>query len=468
MTYPLIILGGGMSGLAAAIRFARFGDRCLILEKHTRPGGLNSYYHRHGLLFETGLHAMTNFAAPENKRAPINRLFRQLKLSRKKFNTHQQIGSEIIFPSCSLRFTNDFTLLRKNVCEQFPVSSEGFLVLAEYIEKFDAFAVRPWVSARQELKKYIKDQLLIEMLLCPLMIYGNSEEHDMDFSQFVIMFQAIYFEGFFRPEGTIKDFLEMLLEHYKKMGGEIRYKAEVVSLITEGDKVCGVRLKDGEEIFAEKVLSTIGGPGTLSLHEGAIPGKKEDYQGKMSFVESIYLVKKHLLSKLKSDCTCIFFSLFDTFSYCRPDQPIALETGVINFPENFHEISPNELVQIRVTHPANYDLWHQAQGEGKGLRRTPAYISLKKEWQERSLEVVCEIVGNFAQNIVYQDTFTPLTIEHFSGKEQGAVYGSPIKIKDGQTNLENFYMAGTDQGFLGIIGAMLSGITIVNKQLLSG
>ena len=36
------------------------------------------------------------------------------------------------------------------------------------------------------------------------------------------------------------------------------------------------------------------------------------------------------------------------------------------------------------------------------------------------------------------------------------------------THLENLFLCGTDQGFLGIIGSMLSGITIANLHLLKG
>jgi hypothetical protein len=50
----------------------------------------------------------------------------------------------------------------------------------------------------------------------------------------------------------------------------------------------------------------------------------------------------------------------------------------------------------------------------------------------------------------------------------GAIYGAPDKIKDGHTHLENVYLAGTDQGFLGIIGAMLSGISMANLHVLQG
>ena len=83
--YTIIIIGGGLSGLAAGIRAARFGLKVLVTEQHWQPGGLNSYYTRQGFLLETGLHAMTNYAPPAAKHAPLNRLFRQLKLSRKQF-----------------------------------------------------------------------------------------------------------------------------------------------------------------------------------------------------------------------------------------------------------------------------------------------------------------------------------------------------------------------------------------------
>jgi all-trans-retinol 13,14-reductase len=59
-----------------------------------------------------------------------------------------------------------------------------------------------------------------------------------------------------------------------------------------------------------------------------------------------------------------------------------------------------------------------------------------------------------------------LTIERFTRKAQGAVYGSAVKIRDGVTPWPNLFIAGTDQGYLGIVGAMLSGVTVVNQHLL--
>ena len=67
---------------------------------------------------------------------------------------------------------------------------------------------------------------------------------------------------------------------------------------------------------------------------------------------------------------------------------------------------------------------------------------------------------------VFRDSFTPRTIERFTGHRGGAVYGSPRKARDGFTSLRGLELIGTDQGLVGVIGAMLSGITIANRSLL--
>lgn len=454
--YQLVIIGAGLSGIASGIRAARFGIKTLILEQHSLPGGLNSYYCRKGFLLETGLHAMTNFAEAGDKHAPLNRLFRQLKLSRKKFATHQQFSSLIHFPETSLEFSNDIALLEAQVETTFPHCFPGFVRLKAAVAEYDPFAPAPWRSARQFLGEFIPDPLLVDMLLLPLMVYGNSEEHDMDLGQFVIMFRALFLEGFFRPDGTMKEFLAMLVEHYKEFGGELRYKAEVESVDRENDQVLGVSLAGGDYISCETLLSTIGAPGTAKLV--GWPKDAGKYEGQMSFVESISVLPASRRSDLNANHTIIFYNSQQTLSYNRPQTAVNPDWGVICFPENFQDLPDSVFFQVRITNAANYALWKEASPD--------EYKKMKVDSEARTFARASEIIGNYQQNRVYHDSFTPLTIERFTSKAQGAVYGSPIKIKDGLTPYSNLFVAGTDQGFLGIVGAMLSGVTIVNQQIL--
>ena len=48
--YDVVIIGAGMSGLAAGIRLAYYDKKVLICEQHGVLGGLNSYYQRAGRL----------------------------------------------------------------------------------------------------------------------------------------------------------------------------------------------------------------------------------------------------------------------------------------------------------------------------------------------------------------------------------------------------------------------------------
>src|SRR2546428_14169912 len=118
--YDVLIIGAGMSGLAAGIRLAMFGSRVCILERHYALGGLNSYYRLEGRNYDVGLHALTNFAPRGAKHGPLPRLLRQLRLGWDDFELAEQNGSAIDFPGVRLWFNNDPALLLSEIERAFP------------------------------------------------------------------------------------------------------------------------------------------------------------------------------------------------------------------------------------------------------------------------------------------------------------------------------------------------------------
>jgi phytoene dehydrogenase-like protein len=455
---PFLIIGSGLSGLAAAIRYARFSPDVLLLEKHSRIGGLNSYYYRNNTLIETGLHAITNFAGPQDKKAPFNHLLRQLKLHRTQIRIHEQIQSEVCFTNReSLLFSNDFNVFHDEIVSKFPRSAQGFDSLVAAVNSYDPFCVRCFTSAKAFLHNYLQDTLLVDMIMCPLMYYGSSIENDLDLSQFVIMFRAIFQEGMFRPHGTIKDFLDLLLHHYKQFGGKILMQSRVTKILHEGTKIFSVELESGEVIHCDRLLSTIGYQETMQLlgHETSAGSAN-----RLGFIESIFQLPISCRHRLPLDRTIIFYNVSDRFLYQRPQNLIDCNSGVICFPSNFQGIEPEGYFEIRSTHLADYFRWKSLQSSHI------EYLANKDRAARRSAGTIEKIIGNFSENIVYQDTFTPLTIERFTAKKEGAIYGHPQKIKDGKIGFDNLFLAGTDQGYLGIVGSMLSGVSMVNQHIL--
>ena len=78
--YDAVIIGAGMSGLAAGIRLAHYDKRVCILERHKMVGGLNSYYRQGGRNYDVGLHAITNYAKKGVRTGPLSRMLRHLRL----------------------------------------------------------------------------------------------------------------------------------------------------------------------------------------------------------------------------------------------------------------------------------------------------------------------------------------------------------------------------------------------------
>ena len=135
--YDTIIIGAGMSGLAAGIRLAHYDQRVCILEKHYTIGGLNSFYRLGGRDYDVGLHAVTNFTPKGTKKGPLARALRQLRFKWEDFSLAPQIGSRIAFPGIDLKFDNDIELLKSEIARTFPGQIDKFQNLLGKIVEYD-------------------------------------------------------------------------------------------------------------------------------------------------------------------------------------------------------------------------------------------------------------------------------------------------------------------------------------------
>ena len=459
MHYDTIIIGAGLSGLAAGIRLAMFDKKVCIVEKHTELGGLNSFYVRKKRTFDVGLHAMTNFTAKGVRSSPLGKLLKQLRFSHDDFRLCQQKISEIRFPGKSLSFTNEFEFMRQEVAEQFPGQIDGFNKLVKKILMFDELNLddsKPLLS-QPVLESFISDPMLIDMLFCPLMYYGNAREGDMDFYQFVIMFKSIFIEGFSKPEGGMLYILNLMAEKFKNLGGELRMGNGVKAINVSQRKVSSVTLENEEELTTEAVLSSMGYVETLNCCEPKLTESGRSEIGQVSFMESLFIVDREP-QELGYDKSIVFFSTKQKFDYKVPEDLIDISSGVLCCSNNFKYPKPLKEGLIRLTNLASFEKWDS-------LARKD-YIAAKKEWRGSALEQLFTFFPDFRDNVVFLDSFTPKTIKKYTGHINGAVYGSPEKNKNGKTSVKNLYICGTDQGFLGIIGATLSGISMVNLHLL--
>jgi len=212
---------------------------------------------------------------------------------------------------------------------------------------------------------------------------------------------------------------------------------------------------------------------------------------RLSYVETITVLDRPPAALGWGDDTIVFFNDSDRFDYARPAEPVDLRSGVICLPNNFDYGPDRQLSEgfFRCTCLANYDRWARlpeatyradkqrwfAAIQQSARRFLPPLVDPGSSGGQEAVSVgtsaATAIPANSAPDVLAQatvatDMFTPRTIEHFTGHLDGAVYGAPVKNREGRTALGNLYLCGTDQGFLGIVGAMLSGISMANYHVL--
>lgn len=464
--FDTVIIGAGMSGLASGIRLALFGKKVLILEKHNVVGGLNSFYSFDGRKYDVGLHALTNYAQPGTKKSPLNFLLRQLRIPREKLALAEQNYSCIAFPDIKIKFSNKAELIQTEVHEKFPEDIDGFIRLCAYVE--EVFGKVPeaqsTLSSRHVLKQFIKTPLLQEMLLLPIMAYGSSQEKDLDWVQFTNLFKSIYLEGFARPFGGVRVILKALQEKYRELKGLRKMKCGVARINVSDKHAHSLTLENGYEISAKTILSSIGYPETLRLCSDQPAKVEENNVGKITFVETISVLKEQP-KELGWDETIVFFNDSEKLNFCQPSDFVNAHCGVICFPNNYQYKGGQTLEEgfFRISALANYNAWAHCD--------ETMYQKKKEEWfnllQAKALTFLNAVSEERLASIaIAKDMFTPRTIKKYTSRLQGAVYGATHKNRAGTTHLKNLFICGTDQGMLGITGAMISGIVMTNNHLL--
>lgn len=458
--YDTIIIGAGMSGLAAGIRLAHYDQKVCVLERHTTIGGLNSFYRMNGRDYDVGLHAVTNFTPAGAKKGPLARLLRQLRFKWEDFELSEQCGSAIAFPSARLRFNNNIDLLKSEVAREFPSQRDNFEKLLGQLADYDDLNQENFGgSAREFLKATITEPLLIEMLLCPLMWYGNAREDDMDYGQLCIMFRSIFMEGFARPFKGVRLILRALVRRFRSLGGELKLRSGVARIKVDGERAVGVVLDNGTELTANRILSSAGIVETQRLCED-ITEETPARAGQLSFIESISVLDCQP-KQIGFGETIVFYNDSDTFHWRKPTDSLCdLRTGVVCSPNNYmypDDVNLNDGI-MRLTTIANFDRWMALSEED--------YARQKCWWYDRSVASAVRFVPDFRAHTIDTDVFTPKTIRRFTWHDNGAVYGAPEKKLDGTTHLKNLFLCGTDQGFVGIIGSIVSGISMANMHCL--
>ncbi len=280
MKKKVIIIGSGFGGLGAAARLLARGHDVEIFEKRDQPGGRAYVYKQNGFTFDGGPTVITApfmfddiFELAGKKRSdyfelvPCQPFYRIFNAEKEYFDYNSDekftLGQIAKFNEKDQQGYKDFLATTKAIFDK------GFVELADkpFLKFMDMLKVAPDLIRLQSHKsvyKYVSGFIENEFLrqcfsFHPLLVGGNP----FDTTSIYAMIHYLEREwGVHYALGGTGSIVNGLVKLIEELGGKIHLEAEVDEILVENRKVKGIRLKNGEKVDADAVVSNADVPFT--------------------------------------------------------------------------------------------------------------------------------------------------------------------------------------------------------------
>lgn len=509
--FDAIVIGSGIGGLATAALLARHGgQRVLVLERHYTPGGFTHVYKRRGYEWDVGLHYIGQVQHPATH---TRKLFDHLTDGRLQWASMGEVYDRIVIDDKAYDYVAGPEAFAARMKEYFPAEARAidrYLELIRKVPKWSGlyFAEKavPAVVAklvgglmRMRFLRWAKRTTgevlasLTDHTELIAVLTGQYGDYGLPPAQSSFAMHAVlarhYLQGGSYPIGGSAQIAECIAPLIEEAGGKILYHADVKEILVVGDLAIGVRMADGQEINAPRVISNAGAGNTyLRL----LPRPVAEGHGLVQKLRRVKASVGHacLYAGLRGTAEELGLSKTNLWIYPGPDHdanvaayladPAApLPLVYASFPSakdpDFDNRCPGRsTIELITLAPfERYMPWFDSEWGQRG----EAYETYKKQLGERMLEALYSQLPQLRGKIDYWEVSTPLSTRHFANYERGELYGlehTPGRFREKflrpQTPIENLYLTGQDIVSCGVAGAMAAGYltasTMLGKNLL--
>lgn len=494
--WDVIVVGSGMGGMACACALARYGRKVLMLEQHYLPGGYTHMFGRRGWVWDVGVHAVGEMAEDDLPGKMLRWLAGdQLEMTSlgnpyDRFRFHD--GFTVEFPDTKAQFI-------ANLKEAFPEQSEGIDRYIKAVDraskaamKFFAFKSLPrWVHATGDwfsdtfgrdwwkiTTAELLDEVGIEGKLRTVLTvhwgYIGSTPSESSFACHALT-HTHFWNGAFYPRGGSKAFAQHLLAPVLDAGGEVLVNAEAEEILVEEGVAVGVRMADGEELRARRVVSAAGAKTTVNrlLPE---PYRSSPWANAIRGVEDSpsYIClnlgfKGDLPAAGGTPANLWLYSTWDNEDKLWHIEDPTTRAPILycSFPslkDPDHDPGPEQRHTGECVTFVPWDVFERWDGS-RFKSRDEAYEAFKESVIARLVAHLRERIPDIMALCEHVELSTPLSSKHFVRASHGAIYGlaaTPARFKTrelrSRTPIKRFYLSGIDIASLGVVGAMTTGM----------
>jgi len=495
--YDGVVVGAGIGGLTAAAMLAKRGIRVLVIEQHYIPGGCCTCIRRNDITFDVG--AAVFMGCGDIGFTPhhfvMNELEEELDLIRHEamYRLHAY-GSKVTFWRDLDRYLDELTAM-------FPNEEQGIRSLYREMKDFylkvltkNDMPVSPTETPmKEQLKMFLKDPVGMVKIMRQLSMstYDVLKKHIRDpkliaFYDYLMsfftcctvkevpaiigtsMFIDSHVGGACYAQGSPQMLPNKLEKSIERNGGQMLYRHMVDEILIEEGQAYGVRLTDGTEIMADRVIANA----TVWNLYGKLVKARHIRPERMAWAQNfeptldlflLYLGVK--AEAIPSDAQPVEILIDNIFDFQADNYGIfipSLEDPSLA-PPGMHSMTvmaPSKTGRVKNRFGTEY--------------RSEEYYERKREEAEKVIDDLERMYfTGLKENIICMEAATPATLERFTLKNFGNIGGPKLNKEQfltkrlrAKSEWKSLYLCGdsTTMGE-GVISTTVSGVSAANMVL---